>query len=143
MVDYLQHKNLPFCPFVSVIQRPLVHSHCCASIKAAFKHLSAQAETVLRKQITPQSLICQRYKRRGFDPWVGKIPWRRKWKPTDWYSWLENATHRGAWRATVPGVSESDPTEHVCFCICILSTYPPPRTSILLSMSVNLPRYCI
>ena len=18
----------------------------------------------------------------GFDPWVGKIPWRRKWKPT-------------------------------------------------------------
>ena len=22
------------------------------------------------------------YRRRGFDPWVGKIPWRRKWKPT-------------------------------------------------------------
>ena len=21
-------------------------------------------------------------KRRGFDPWVGKIPWRRKWQPT-------------------------------------------------------------
>ena len=20
--------------------------------------------------------------RRGFDPWVGKIPWRRKWLPT-------------------------------------------------------------
>ena len=20
--------------------------------------------------------------RRGFDPWVGKIPWRRKWQPT-------------------------------------------------------------
>ena len=27
---------------------------------------------------------CQprRYKRRGFDPWVGKIAWRRKWQPT-------------------------------------------------------------
>ena len=25
---------------------------------------------------------CQRHKRRGFDPWVGKIPWRRAWKPT-------------------------------------------------------------
>ena len=27
---------------------------------------------------------CQvrRHKRRGFDPWVGKIPWRRKWQPT-------------------------------------------------------------
>ena len=21
-------------------------------------------------------------KRRGFDPWVRKIPWRRKWQPT-------------------------------------------------------------
>ena len=21
-------------------------------------------------------------KRRGFDPWVGKIPWSRKWQPT-------------------------------------------------------------
>ena len=27
---------------------------------------------------------CQyrRHKRRGFDPWVRKIPWRRKWQPT-------------------------------------------------------------
>jgi len=23
---------------------------------------------------------CQ-YRRRGFDPWAGKIPWRRKWQP--------------------------------------------------------------
>ena len=23
-----------------------------------------------------------RYKRPGFDPWVGKIPWRRAWQPT-------------------------------------------------------------
>ena len=25
---------------------------------------------------------CWRHKRRGFDPWVGKIPWRRAWQPT-------------------------------------------------------------
>ena len=25
---------------------------------------------------------CRRRKRRGFDPWVRKIPWRRKWQPT-------------------------------------------------------------
>ena len=23
-----------------------------------------------------------RHKRHGFDPWVGKIPWRRDWQPT-------------------------------------------------------------
>ena len=25
---------------------------------------------------------CKRPKSRGFDPWVRKIPWRRKWQPT-------------------------------------------------------------
>ena len=25
---------------------------------------------------------CRRLKRFEFDPWVGKIPWRRKWQPT-------------------------------------------------------------
>ena len=25
---------------------------------------------------------CRRYKRHGFDPWVGKIPWRREWQST-------------------------------------------------------------
>ena len=25
---------------------------------------------------------CGRHRRRGFDPWVGKSPWRKKWQPT-------------------------------------------------------------
>jgi len=25
---------------------------------------------------------CRRHRTRGFNPWVGKIPWRRKWQPT-------------------------------------------------------------
>ena len=25
---------------------------------------------------------CRRHKRHRFDPWVGKIPWRRAWQPT-------------------------------------------------------------
>ena len=25
---------------------------------------------------------CRRHKRCGFNPWVGKIPWSRKWQPT-------------------------------------------------------------
>ena len=25
---------------------------------------------------------CPRYGRPGFDPWVGKMPWRRDWLPT-------------------------------------------------------------
>ena len=31
-----------------------------------------------------KELTCQhrRHKKCGFDPWVGKIPWRKKWQPT-------------------------------------------------------------
>jgi len=25
---------------------------------------------------------CRGHRRRRFDPWIGKIPWRRKWQPT-------------------------------------------------------------
>jgi len=27
-------------------------------------------------------LAMRRHRRCGFNPWVGKIPWRRKWQPT-------------------------------------------------------------
>ena len=49
-------------------------------------------------------------KRWGFDPWVRKIPWRRKWHPLQ-YSRLENPTDRGAWWAVTHGVTKSDTSE--------------------------------
>ena len=36
----------------------------------------------------------------GFDPWVGKIPWRRKWQPTPVF--LPREFHR-AWQAQSMG----------------------------------------
>ena len=47
-----------------------------------------------------------------FDPWVGTIPQRRKWQPTPVFL-PENPMDRGAWRATVHGVTNtgSDTTE--------------------------------
>ena len=53
---------------------------------------------------------CRRCKRRGFNPWVGKIPWRRAWQPLQ-CSNLENPLDKGTWQATVHGVTESDMTE--------------------------------
>ena len=29
-----------------------------------------------------QAYQCRRQKTCGFDPWVGKIPWKREWQPT-------------------------------------------------------------
>ena len=51
-------------------------------------------------------LQCRRHRRLGFDPWDRKTPWRKKWQPTQ-YSCLENPTDRGAWLATVHGVTKS------------------------------------
>ena len=51
---------------------------------------------------------CQyrRPERHRFDPWDGKIPWRRKWQPAPVL--LPGESHgRGAWRATVHRVPKS------------------------------------
>ena len=39
-------------------------------------------------QYSQASLVAQTVKNppTGFDPWVGKIPWRREWQPTH-FSW--------------------------------------------------------
>ena len=52
---------------------------------------------------------CKRFKRLRLDPWVGKIPWRRKWQPTPVF-FLGNPMDRGVWQATVHGVADSDIT---------------------------------
>ena len=51
-------------------------------------------------------LICKRQKRGGFDPWVEKIPWRRKWQPTPGFLPGESQDG-GAWRATAHRVAKS------------------------------------
>ena len=49
---------------------------------------------------------CRRHNRHRFSPWVGKIPWRRKWQPTAVF--LPGKSHgRGVWQAMVHGVSKS------------------------------------
>ena len=50
------------------------------------------------------SAKCRRY---GFDPWVGKIRWRRKWQPTPWVVFLTGKSQgqRSLW-ATVHGVAK-------------------------------------
>ena len=44
--------------------------------------------------------------RHGFDPWIGKTPGRGYGNPL-LYSCLENPIDRGAWWATVHGVTKS------------------------------------
>ena len=52
------------------------------------------------------NLLLGQCRRHWVDPWVGKIPWRRAGHPTQ-YSCLGNSMDRGAWWATVRGVTSS------------------------------------
>ena len=49
---------------------------------------------------------CRRCRRCGFNPWIGKIPWRRHGNPLQ-YSYLGNPMDKGAWWATVHRVAKS------------------------------------
>ena len=77
--------------------------------------------------VAQQLRICLQCKRHGFNPWVGNIFWRRKWQPL-WCSCLENSMNRGAWRATVHGVTR---VRHN------LAT-KPPTTYLFYTLSENL-----
>ena len=49
---------------------------------------------------------CRKHRRRRFDLWVRKIPWKRKRNPLQ-HPCLGNPMDRGAWRATVWGIAKS------------------------------------
>ena len=55
---------------------------------------------------------CRSHRRCRFNPWVGKISWRRKWHPTQVFLPGQSPPARGGWQAAVHGVAESDMTEH-------------------------------
>ena len=55
----------------------------------------------------------QEIKRRVFDPWVGKIPWRRKWPPTAGFLPGESHGQRSLEGYCPRGFKESDTTERL------------------------------
>ena len=48
--------------------------------------------------------LCRRQKRRGLNPWVGNISWRRKWQPAPVFC-PEKFHDSGAWQTAVHGVT--------------------------------------
>ena len=54
---------------------------------------------------------CRRHR---FNPWVGKIPWRRKWQPTPVFLHGKFHGQRSLVGYSPWGCKESDTTEHTC-----------------------------
>ena len=61
------------------------------------------ARGIWAPQVAPWQRNCLLMQKVGFDPWVRKIFWIRKWKPTQVFL-LRIATDRGTWWAIVPGM---------------------------------------
>ena len=70
---------------------------------------------------------CKRHKRRRFDPWVGKIHWRRKWQPTPIFLSGESRGQRSLLQGTVHGVAKSQTwlkRQHTCMHRLLLDIIP-------------------
>ena len=90
-------------------------------------------ETALRHWHSGKESSCQcrRRKRCGFDPWVGKIPWERKWHPTPvffaylnmrvWWRWYLLSQTWGLYKKGQELACHSCvlfiPSEKGCFCL--------------------------
>ena len=53
---------------------------------------------------------CKRHRRLGSDPWVGKIPWKRKWQPSPMFLPGESHGQRNLLGYSPWGHKESDMT---------------------------------
>ena len=54
---------------------------------------------------------CRRHKTHGFNPWVGKICWRRAWQPTPIFLPGESYGQRSLGGYSPQGPKKSDTTE--------------------------------
>ena len=90
--------------------------------KRALFHMKLRENTIL---LPPKYMLsasakeparqCQRCKSHGLDPWVGKIPWRRKWQPTPVFLPGESHGQRSLAGYSPWGHKESDTTARKMF----------------------------
>ena len=68
---------------------------------------------VKKKKTTKPTCPCRRRKRCRFNPWVGKIPWRRAWQPALVFLPGESHGQRSLVGYNPWGCKESDTTETI------------------------------
>ena len=91
-----------------ILKRLLQHH----SSKASILHHS----TFFLVQLSHPYMITGKIRRPGFNPWVGKIPWRRAWQPTPLFlpgesPWTEGPGGLQSWGQKTPStLRKEDPT---------------------------------
>ena len=67
------------------------------------------------------------YRRPGFDPWVGEIPWRREWLSTAVFLPGESHGQRSLVGCSPRGGKELDTTEQLVRSLSVFRTWKQPR----------------
>ena len=70
-----------------------------------------QQQTLTKSSLVAQMVKCLQYGRPRFDPWVGRISWRRKWQPTPVFLPRESQGRRSLVGYSPWDRTESDTTE--------------------------------
>ena len=84
---------------------------------------------VLPRWFSGKESTCQ-CRRSGFNPWVRKIPWRRKWQPTPVF--LPEKSHgvHVAWRATVHAFLVVQSCSTLCNSMNCPGNFPGKNTGV-------------
>ena len=106
-------------------------------------HFLTEARAAIQLPLWLRQLrICLQCRRPRFDPWVRKIPWRRKWQPTPVSFSGESHGQRSLVDYSPQGRRESDMTEqlhfhfHYGFMYFFYSYYTPlPSLFFMLKLS--------
>ena len=109
MLYHLSHQGSSI--ILSEVSQKYKEKHHMLSLTCSYLQISTPG---LPKWCSGEESTCQckRWKRCGFDPWVGKIPWRRKWKPTPVFLPGKSDGQRSLAGYIPMGHKESDKTEH-------------------------------
>ena len=85
--------------------------------------------------------MCLQCRRPGFDPWVGKIPWRRTWQPTPVFVYRKSRGQCSLVGYHPWGRKESDTTEQLHLCNgykCIFSRVSQYIINLYVTKSATL-----
>ena len=94
---YSKHKNAKIGKRLIILYSPKFFFFSC--IKVIHCRKLENLKMVLPQWLRGKELACQ-CRRHGLDPWVVKIPWRRKWQHSSIFAW------RSPW-TDEPGVLQS------------------------------------
>ena len=86
------------------------HSHLIRVVRTLVTPIGVDSGGASGKKPSGQ---CNRHKRCKFNPWVGKIPWRRAWRPTPVFLPGESHGQRNLVGYSPWGHTESDMTEAI------------------------------